>query len=146
MFPCNLLAIDTRISVGCVRNAHHSNDNDQGQQKAHSAVITAQNGRFMKPCVIIYIYIARITWSITIPLVIWSPHKNHLINCTDINSKLMWKNSCSTIFTSSDNGGIVPVYCHTTDGPPGPSAATMDGPPGPCTAATLGPGGTIYGT
>ena len=56
MFLCNLLAIDTRIFVGCARNAHHSNDNDQGQQKTHSAVITAQNGRFMKPCVIIYIH------------------------------------------------------------------------------------------
>ena len=56
MFPCNLLVIDTRTFVGCARNSHHSNGNDQGQQKTpHSAVVTAQNGHSIKPCVIIYI-------------------------------------------------------------------------------------------
>ena len=54
--------------------------------------------------------------------------------------------SCDPYSRLGERWAERPLYCHTTNGPPGPSVAAMDGPGRPFMATTLDPEGTIYGT
>ena len=50
--------------------------------------------------------------------------------------------SFDKIDNNNDNNNSLVMYCHATDGPPGPSVAkyvAVDGPPGPSMAAIDGP-------